>query len=330
MTQQLLLDAVSRSFAFVIPMVEPNKREALANQYLLARLLDTIEDSNHSIMQKRELIGLFFDVLERRIHGENSIQEQLLTPMRSATIQDTDKFLIDHALYVFTVFFSLSEALQVMSIKWLKEMAQGMMEYLQKAILSFDDLDDYCYYVAGTVGLYLTDLVKIQDGVELDTTNAIANGRYLQKVNIIKDFHGDFQEGRVFWPKELFQNTTVEAVTTGKAPEDEQLRILSAMNESACREEAASFAYIMSIPKQLKGYRDFCLIPAMMAYQTLRKMHNNQKVLLQSEGIKIGRKAVKQMLLQNKLGLYPNYRLKKMATIHRSVLDHKTNQQSSS
>ena len=35
-------------------------------------------------------------------------------------------------------------------------MAEGMCTFLKKSINTHNDLNEYCYYVAGTVGLYLT------------------------------------------------------------------------------------------------------------------------------------------------------------------------------
>ena len=45
-TSGQLLNMVSRSFALVIPMLEQNKVKEVENCYLLARFIDTIEDSS--------------------------------------------------------------------------------------------------------------------------------------------------------------------------------------------------------------------------------------------------------------------------------------------
>jgi farnesyl-diphosphate farnesyltransferase len=37
-------------------------------------------------------------------------------------------------------------------------MNKGMQKYLDKKVETFAELDEYCYYVAGTVGGFLTDL----------------------------------------------------------------------------------------------------------------------------------------------------------------------------
>ena len=45
-TTKYLLDLVSRSFALAIPLLDKNKKIKVEVQYLLARIIDTIEDLN--------------------------------------------------------------------------------------------------------------------------------------------------------------------------------------------------------------------------------------------------------------------------------------------
>ena len=45
-TTKYLLDLVSRSFALAIPLLDKNKKIKVEVQYLLARIIDTIEERN--------------------------------------------------------------------------------------------------------------------------------------------------------------------------------------------------------------------------------------------------------------------------------------------
>lgn len=64
----------------------------------------------------------------------------------------------------------------------------------------------YCHYVAGLVGIGLSQLFsasKLEDAeVGQDTELANSMGLFLQKTNIIRDYLEDTQEGRAFWPQE--------------------------------------------------------------------------------------------------------------------------------
>ena len=70
---------------------------------------------------------------------------------------------------------------------------KGMAKWVQKdwVINSEEDLDDYTYYVAGLVGVMLSDIWKWHDGTETDEHLAIGFGRGLQAVNILRNYKED-------------------------------------------------------------------------------------------------------------------------------------------
>lgn len=65
----------------------------------------------------------------------------------------------------------------------------------------------YCHYVAGLVGVGLSQLFsasKLEDPeVGKDAELANSMGLFLQKTNIIRDYLEDTREGRAFWPQEV-------------------------------------------------------------------------------------------------------------------------------
>ena len=86
---------------------------------------------------------------------------------------------------------------KVLGKKWTTEMAEGMCDFLRRSIRTLKDLNDYCYYVAGTVGIYLTNLLRLKGNNITDKAfqrleeNAVSFGLFLQKLNIIRDFVED-------------------------------------------------------------------------------------------------------------------------------------------
>ncbi|MCX7015908.1 MAG: squalene/phytoene synthase family protein [Candidatus Sumerlaeota bacterium] len=305
---RLLLDAVSRSFALAIPLLDGAKLAEVENQYLLDRLLDTVEDSDHSLEDKRRLMGGFVQALRDE---SSSGLAALLAALRERTINEHDKTLIDQFDAVFETFLSFPEAVRAIAVEQLVEMGEGMLEFRERPVLTFDDLDEYCYYVAGTVGVYLTRLVEIKDNVALRRDHAVQFGRYLQKVNIIKDFYKDYLEGRLFWPCELFDHASPEDIINHKSDRGERMRILDAMTASAKQEESATFEYIKAIPAHLRNYRSFCLIPALMARETLKRMEGNDGVFFREEGVKIPRALVMAIVAKDQTGYYTNAQIDK-------------------
>src|SRR5699024_1169338 len=75
-------------------------------------------------------------------------------------------------------------------------MAIGMADWVKKDwhIQTVADLNDYTYYVAGLVGVMLSDIWKWYDGTETDHDLAIGYGKGLQAVNILRNQHEDFAE----------------------------------------------------------------------------------------------------------------------------------------
>ena len=66
----------------------------------------------------------------------------------------------------------------------------------------------YCHYVAGLVGIGLSRLFSASEleSAEVGQDHHLANsmGLFLQKTNIIRDYLEDIQQGREFWPKEVY------------------------------------------------------------------------------------------------------------------------------
>ena len=82
-------------------------------------------------------------------------------------------------------------------------MAKGMAEWVQKdwKIKNEEDLDQYTYYVAGLVGVMLSDIWKWYDQTQTDKNLAIAFGRGLQAVNILRNYKEDNTRGVSFFPE---------------------------------------------------------------------------------------------------------------------------------
>lgn len=111
------------------------------------------------------------------------------------------------------------------------------------------DLDRYTFGVAGAVGLLLSDLWAWYDGTETNRTHAIAFGRGLQAVNILRNHTEDLARGVEFFPY-------------GWSNED--LHIYSKRNLLLAN------AYTEALPHG--PALDFCRIPLALAHATLDAM----------------------------------------------------------
>lgn len=114
-----------------------------------------------------------------------------------------------------------------------KLMGNGMADYAtgehreNTSVATVKDFDLYCHYVAGLVGYGLSDIFSASgyESKELSEEKKISNsmGLFLQKTNIIRDYREDLDDGRQFWPKEIWGKYAEEFSEFTKA--ENQLKV---------------------------------------------------------------------------------------------------------
>ncbi len=285
-----LLELVSRSFAICIPKLPAQVRTEVGNFYLLCRYLDTIEDSKLDRQKKDALFRRFLKVVK---HPDFDTLEKINADLLGAVISENDATMVANFRPVLEEFVSFDKESRDIAFRWIRIMAKGMNEFSVREIKTFSDLDKYCYYVAGTVGHYLTDIFAFKFGllrVKELYDRCLDFGLLLQKVNIIRDFSRDFSEGRVFWPREVFERQGLEVNDVFDSTNQEKSRrILEEMVTDARRHVIKSKEYIQTIPAELRGVREFCAIPLLMAIPTLDKCVDNPAVFDRDQKIKLSR-----------------------------------------
>lgn len=90
-----------------------------------------------------------------------------------------------------------------MDIKPFLEMIEGQRYDLNfKEFKTIEELDKYCYLVAGTVGLMLLPIIS--NSSDKTKISAINLGKAMQYTNILRDIDNDLNRGRIYLPLELF------------------------------------------------------------------------------------------------------------------------------
>lgn len=87
-------------------------------------------------------------------------------------------------------------------------MGKGMSEFIEREVITLEDWDLYCHYVAGLVGIGLSNLFAAS-GLEDESyrhCDKLSNsmGLFLQKTNIIRDYLEDINQDRIFWPRAVW------------------------------------------------------------------------------------------------------------------------------
>ena len=259
----------SRSFAIPILKLDDRFRHPVMVEYNLNKTVDTIEDSEALDREEKTLFTEeFCDALEREVVPEHVRQRMLaVTPAEEA-------FVFQNWDATMALFRSLEADERELAKKWTAEMARGMSGFQEKRIETSADLNEYCYYVAGTVGMYLTGLLRLKgegvsDGVcgNLEE-RAVHFGLFLQKLNVIRDVVEDTRvKGRSFWPQEYSR------------PDRDRVDVLNIMCYEALRNDLpGAIAYATGIPPGNESYDYFLRFILTSGIEYLKILKNNSSV----------------------------------------------------
>ena len=171
-----VLKKTSRTFYIPIKLLKPTLRKTVASAYLCMRAIDEIEDHEQlDSKSKQHLLRSTSELLKADFNHD--AYSQLLEPHHDL-LPEVTKRLGDWIK--FCPQDIVGKVLESTSI-----MANGMADWVEKnwQIKTKEDLDDYTYYVAGLVGVMLSDIWRWYDNTETNHELAIGYGRGLQAVN---------------------------------------------------------------------------------------------------------------------------------------------------
>ena len=301
-----MLPKVSRTFAPTIRMLPAGLDVPVTVAYLLCRIADTVEDSAVLKLQNKKMIlQKFIKIFEP---DNYTALDQFMEVIRYLPENSEDEKLAHNLPKVMDVYYTFSDILKKHISFWVIEMSKGMHKYAQSRIkrkfvflASMRELDEYMYYVAGTVGYMLTELFsfyskKITPPVK-ERLNTLAEsfGKGLQMVNIIRDMTGDLKRGQSYIPEELLKKYKLDRQTIfQKENADKAQKLFNELIQKAVKHLDAALDYIMLIPKEEKQIRLFCMLPVFWAMRTLQKIQENTLSLLENDKIKIPRKIIKK------------------------------------
>ncbi len=318
--QAYLLQGVSRTFALTIPQLPRELAWVVTNAYLLCRIVDTIEDEPAlSPARKHDFCQQFIAVVAGETLPERFAAE--LAPYLSDHAIPAEHELIQNTPYVIGITRTLNSQQQEALQCCVRLMAEGMAEFQRNSnpggLRDLIELDRYCYYVAGVVGEMLTrlfcdyspDSAKHRDAL---MKRAASFGRGLQMTNILKDIWDDKRRGACWLPQDVF--TAVGFDLRELAPgcyRDSFGQGLARLIGIAHEHLKDALTYILLIPKQETGIRNFCLLAIGLAVLTLRKINRHRDFSV-SSAVKISRRSVKAMLLTSHLTVTHDAMLKSL------------------
>lgn len=185
-----VLKATSRTFYIPITFLQKDLKTAVSTAYLMMRAIDEIEDNDNPEVTNDVKFSILTEVsllLKEPIFNEKKyldILEPIKQYMPEVTIRLGDWIRL------------IPNGAENIVRNATSEMAEGMGKWAGNnfQVHTKEDLDDYTYYVAGLVGVMLSELWEWNAGIKTDRELAIGYGRGLQIVNILRNQQEDMEE----------------------------------------------------------------------------------------------------------------------------------------
>ena len=185
--------AAHSNFYYAFYLLPKPKRDALAALYSFMRLIDDVSDEGQDLAAKQRGLARWRAALDQAITGQEQVFDgnaAVVSP--AASLPGAEEILP-----------GLVDTMQRynMPARYLHDLISGAeMDLTVRFYPTFERLREYCYRVAGTVGLTCTHVFGFRDARALDLAEKL--GLAFQLTNIIRDVHEDHKLGRVYLPEE--------------------------------------------------------------------------------------------------------------------------------
>jgi farnesyl-diphosphate farnesyltransferase len=299
-----VLEDVSRTFAITIGELEEPLAREICVGYLLCRIADTVEDAAH--IPAREQVALLETYREGITPGRDTtvaefVDEVLVWAPESGSAEWE---LVAETSRVVSTFESLPEQSQRDIRPHVREMIDGMVLFIDRysdegglRIGTVDELEEYCWYVAGTVGHLVTSLLTRDASAHVEDTlyeNADSFGLLLQTVNITKDVREDYrEENNIYVPEEVLARHGLGQCDFGESLTGDQfapvVRDLVARAEEYVAEVRE---WLRTMPLTRGNMVSAWGIPFLLAVGTMRELRERPEDVVEEGEVKVDRDEV--------------------------------------
>ena len=328
--EEILLK-VSRTFALNINVLKGKLHKGILLAYLYLRIADTVEDDPQMDASRKEaLLEKFADIF-RTAELKDEAVEAFESSLPEHWLKHSAEPYFDLSLHTHVVVPLLKElpeeyAAPVRDVTI--EMCGGMAKFAKRqeealgagwfTLEKVEDLDEYCYYVAGIVGKLLThlfaaDSILINDARKEQMQKLdVSFGLALQVANIVKDCREDAERRVCFVPEEICRRHGFErsyqmfGEASGDLADFERRRA-AAMAELVAKAWGHlddAIAYTKLIPRVKRRIRLFCLWPLFMAAENMKLIGDGTSIFQSEKKMKITRETVKGIVVSTMKHFY--------------------------
>ncbi len=199
----------AKNFYYAFLTLPKEKRQAIYAAYAFCRVADDIADDEDATTDRAAALSALRETLFGSYEGN----------ARGA------------------VFSALSDAAQRYSIpaEYFDDVIKGVeMDLHKRRYATFEELREYCYYVASAVGLICIEIFEYTDPKAIEY--AIDLGIAMQLTNIMRDVAEDAVSGRIYLPKEDMDRFGYSEEELLASVNNENFRSLMAFQAARARE----------------------------------------------------------------------------------------------
>jgi len=174
-TASAITKRYAKSFYLSSCFLPPDKKYALFCIYAICRLSDEAVDSSAE---------------PGRVHTLERLKEKIDLAYAAGDLNDN-------------LLLSFREAVKRYAIpkKYFEELISGMyLDLAKNRYQNFQELYEYCYKVAGVIGLTASRVFGLRD--PLAEKHAVSLGIAMQLTNILRDISEDYRRGRIYLPQD--------------------------------------------------------------------------------------------------------------------------------
>jgi squalene synthase HpnC len=169
------------------------KRDGIVSLYAFMRYIDDVSDEGADLVHKQRGLARWRAALDEAITGNSqAFDGNAVVPLPVGYLKGERE-----------VIPALVDTIEryKMPTRYLHDLISGAeMDLTIQSYTSFERLREYCYRVAGTVGLTCTHIFGFEDSKALELAEKL--GLAFQLTNIIRDVKEDCDLGRVYLPEE--------------------------------------------------------------------------------------------------------------------------------
>ncbi|MEO0454149.1 MAG: phytoene/squalene synthase family protein [Verrucomicrobiota bacterium] len=197
---RLLTRHHAKSFYFSSHLLPKRKRRRAYAIYACCRYIDDEIDLSPDTASKLTAITKLREFLHEVYHQRSSLGSSELEWVTAFT--DT----VDHC--------EVPEA-------YFQDLLTGVeMDQEAVRVQTWNELEKYCYHVAGVVGLMMTRIFELKD--RRYEKEAIQLGNAMQLTNILRDIAEDYERDRIYLPEEELQQFNLSESDIAKGEADER------------------------------------------------------------------------------------------------------------